>query len=116
MAKRIDLWDLYQKYPIKALRLAIRRTRRWKAEVSNNDDRLNFVDTLVGGFGVEALRTSDWQNGYWGDVAGVYVNMGDVYAPTVIVVRTGRSNRHCRLIVSSLGDFVERHGERLGIY
>lgn len=106
---KINLSDLYASDPLKACRLALRRT----ASLPEND-RLEAINKLLGTHGTEAIR-GDWQNGYWCDIVAVYCNTGDTYALTVIQVR-GES-RYCssRFIVSTLGDFVERNEKRLGI-
>ena len=106
---KINLSDLYASDPLKACRLALRRT----ASLPEND-RLEAISKLLGIHGTEAIR-GDWQNGYWCDIVAAYCNTGDTYALTVIQVR-GES-RYCssRFIVSTVGDFVERNEKRLGI-
>lgn len=88
--------------------MALRRTRKvpW-------GERLEAIDKLLGTFGTEAIR-GEWQNGYWCDIVAVYCNTGDTYATTVMHVR-GEWNEAGRFIVTSFGDWVERHGERLGV-
>lgn len=105
----MNLSDLYQSNPLKACRLALRRT----ACLPEND-RLEAIDKLLGTYGTEAIR-GEWQNGYWCDIVAVYCNTGDTYALTVIQVRGESSYSYSRFIVSTMGDFVERNEKRLGI-
>lgn len=106
---RLDLKDLYHQDPLRALRLALRRTEKTSSHL-----RMGLINTLIGGCGVEAIH-GDWSNGYWGDVVATYVNMGDTYAPTVICKRTGSSRYDVTFQVNNLGDFVERNEKGLGI-
>ena len=107
---KAELADLYSQDPLKACRLALRRTcnSNWRA-------RIYEIDKLLGTFGTEALR-GEWQNGYWCDIVAAYCNTGDTYALTVIHVRGNSSwDEPGRFIISSWGDFVEKHGEKYGI-
>lgn len=104
-----NLSDLYCADPVRACRLALRRT----VQVSERN-RLDAINTLLGLHGTEAIQ-GDWQNGYWCDIVAAYANTGDTYAPTVLQVRGDWSGARSRFIVSSVGDFVERNGKRFGI-
>lgn len=104
-----NLADLYQTDPVKACRLALRLTRN----IPEND-RLEHCNTLLGLYGTEAIR-GDWQNGYWCDIVAAYCNTGDSYAVTIIQVRGEHSFCNSRFVVSSMGDWIERHGEKLGV-
>lgn len=103
------LEDAYKSDPVKACRLALRRT----VNVPEND-RLEAIDKLLGTFGTEAIR-GEWQNGYWCDIVAAYCNTGDTYAVTVIQVRGEYTFSSSRFIVSTMGDFVERNERKLGI-
>lgn len=112
MPKKQDLQALYHtKYldKVKACELALRRTRKFDPDI-----RMNRINKLLGGCGVEALR-GEWSNGYWGDVVATYINFGDSYDTTIICLCTGASRWDCRFFISCYGDFVERYGERFGI-
>lgn len=98
----IDLQDLYYTDPVKACRIALRRTVK-----ADPPERLELIDKLLGAHGVEPLY-GEWVNGYWCDVAGGYVNMGDPYALTVVELRTGSGRNDRRFIVTTWGDLVER--------
>lgn len=100
---KTNLSDTYSKDPVKACRLALRRT----AHLPEND-RMDAIGCLLGTCGTEAIR-GDWQNGYWCDIVAVYANTGDTYAVTVIQVRGDSSYQPSRFIVSTVGDWVERN-------
>jgi hypothetical protein len=106
MKTRLKLSDLYCADPIKACRLALRRT----AKICERD-RLERINDLLGMHGTEALR-GNWQNGYWCDIVAAYANTGDSYAPTVIHLRGWCSGAPGRFFVSSWGDFVESPAAR----
>ena len=106
---KINLSDLYASDPLKACRLALRRT----ASLPEND-RLEAINKLLGTHGTEAIR-GDWQNGYWCDIVAVYCNTGDTYSLTVIQVRGESRYDYSRFIISTMGDFVERNSRKLGI-
>ena len=105
---KTNLADLYKTNPLKACRLALRRTAdiHWKT-------RLDAIDKLLGNYGVEAI-TGNWQNGYWCNIVAAYSNAGDTYALTVMHVRGGWQDEG-KFIISSFGDFVERNERKLGI-
>ena len=110
MKQTQNLSDLYKTEPVKACRLALRRTVNapWQ-------DRLDAIDKLLGTFGTEAIR-GDWQNGYWCDIVAAYCNTGDTYAVTVLHVRgEGSWDEQGKFIVGSWGNFVEKNSERYAI-
>ena len=104
-----SLAEMYAQDPMKACRLALRRT----VKVPEND-RLEAINKLLGLHGTEAIR-GEWQNGYWCDIVAAYCNTGDTYALTVIQVRGEYSFQSSRFIISTMGDFVERNEKRLAI-
>lgn len=106
---KLNLSDLYASDPLKACRLALRRTAALPEK-----DRLEAINKLLGLHGTEAIR-GDWQNGYWCDIVAAYCNTGDTYALTVLQVRGESRYNYSRFIVSTMGDFVERNEKRLGI-
>lgn len=106
---KINLSDLYTSDPLKACKLAMRRT----ASLPENK-RLEAINKLLGLHGTEAIR-GDWQNGYWCDVVAAYCNTGDTYGTTVIQVRGDSRFHSSRFIISTIGDFVERNEKKLGI-
>lgn len=108
--QKAPLADLYQTDPLKACRLALRRTRNvdWQ-------DRIEAIDKLLGTYGTEAIN-GEWQNGYWCDVVAAYCNTGESYALTVIHVRgETRFDEQGRFIVTSWGDWVERNSDKYQI-
>ena len=69
------------------------------------------INKILDGHGVESIRSHAASAPYYVDIAALYVNMGDSYATTV-VYETNENRWHWP---TTLGDFVEQHGERLGI-
>ena len=65
--------------------------------------KLAAINEALGGYGIEAVRTSKWKNGYWCDILCSYVNMGDSNIPTVI------HHRKHGFMVSSIGDVIEKN-------
>lgn len=106
---KTNLTDLYRTDPLKACRLALRRTAR-----VGERERLDAINRLLGLHGTEAIH-GKWQNGYWCDIVAVYCNTGDTYALTVMQVRGDYGFPSSRFIVTSWGDWVERNGKRLQI-
>lgn len=100
---KTNLADLYATNPLKACRLALRRTAHLPEE-----NRMDEINRLLETCGVEAIR-GDWQNGYWCDIVAVYANAGDCYALTVIQVRGESSYHSSRFLISTVGDWVERN-------
>ena len=70
------------------------------------DDALDTVNTLIGGYGVEAIRDDEWTT-YYLDIGLLYVNAGDPYI-TTIVYDTRKQNFYC----TSWGDVVEKQEKR----
>lgn len=102
-----SLEDLYRTDPVKACRTAPVMTTDLSGE-----KRMDRINALLKGYGVEAIR-GEWQNGYWCDIVADYVNMGDTYNLTVLRIRQDSGGEVFR--VSSCGDWVERNQERLSI-
>lgn len=106
---RAQLADLYASDPLKACRLAIRRTKHLPEQ-----DRLEAINQLLGMHGTEGI-SGEWQNGYWCNIVAAYCNTGETYALTVMQVRADCSFRASKFIVSSFGDWIEKHGEKMGV-
>ena len=109
MKTKQSLSDLYSKEPVKACRLALRRTSHLP-----ENDRMEAINTLLEMHGTEAIN-GEWQNGYWCDIVAVYANTGDSYAPTVIQIRGEGSWQASRFIVSTVGDWIERNEKRFAL-
>lgn len=79
----------------------------WVAQCFNkpNSDELKLaaINEALGGYGVEAVRTSKWKNGRLCDILCSYVNLGDSYIPTVI------HHRKHGFMVASIGDVIEKN-------
>jgi hypothetical protein len=65
--------------------------------------KMQAINQVLEGYGIESVRTSKWKNGFWCDVLCTYVNMGDSYIPTVI------HHRKHGFMVSSIGDVIEKN-------
>ena len=65
--------------------------------------KMHAINQVLEGYGVESVRTSKWENGFWCDILCTYVNMGDSYIPTVI------HHRKHGFMVSSIGDIIEKN-------
>jgi hypothetical protein len=75
------------------------------------DAVLDEVNRVVGGHGVEAIRSSTrWDNSYYMDIVALYVNLGDPYVTTVVY-----DVERDRFYVTDYGEWVERRGEKLGV-
>lgn len=61
------------------------------------------INEVLEGYGIESLNTSKWKNGYWQFVLCTYVNMGDLYIPTVV------QHRKHGFMISSIGDIIEKN-------
>ncbi|KKL47477.1 hypothetical protein LCGC14_2335180, partial [marine sediment metagenome] len=56
-----------------------------------------------GGYGVEAITIPEaYIDNYYGNIVGVYINLGDSYSPTII-----HNSETGEFILSSFGDFME---------
>lgn len=106
---KTNLSYLYCSNPLRACRLALRRTTALP-----ECDRLDAINKLLGLHGTEAIR-GDWQNGFWCDIVACYCNTGDTYGLTVLQVRGDWSGARSRFFVGNVGDFVERNQKRYGL-
>ena len=106
---KTNLKELYKSNPLKACREALRRTQKFPEKI-----RLEQINDLLGGYGTEAIR-GNWQNGYWWDIVGCYVNFGDTYNLTIMQVRGDYSFTRSRFFISSWGDWVERNQRKYGL-
>lgn len=79
----------------------------WLSQCFNkpNSDEMKMcaINEVLEGYGIEAVRTSKWKNGYWCDILCTYVNMGDSYIPTVI------HHRKHGFMVASIDDINEKN-------
>lgn len=74
------------------------------------DNALEEVDKIIGGHGIEAIRGESHRGGYYGDIVGLYVNMGDTYNATVVYdTETGKFE------LTTWGDWVEQHQDEYEI-
>jgi hypothetical protein len=64
---------------------------------------LTALNTVLGGYGDEPIRGRH-VDGYYQDIQASYVNMGDTYTTTVLL-----DHETNRLVITSWGDWYERH-------
>jgi hypothetical protein len=107
--KAKSLEDAYKLDSVKACQKALRITRG-----IDERERLEVIDRLLATCGTEAIG-GEWQNGFWCDIVAAYCNTGDTYAVTVMAIRGECRYDSSRFIVSSFGDWIERHGEKMGV-
>jgi hypothetical protein len=50
------------------------------------DEKMEVFNELINGHGIEAINVSPelYQDKYWGNIIGIYVNLGDTYDLTII--------------------------------
>lgn len=72
-------------------------------EPSADSLKMCAINQVLEGYGIEAVRTSKWKNGFWCDIICTYVNMGDSYIPTVI------HHRKHGFMVAGIGDIIEKN-------
>jgi len=72
-------------------------------EADNPDEILDTLNEKLGGYGVESITDERaWVSSYYGDIIGLYVNMGDTYDKTVVY-----DTENKEYLVTSWGDFYE---------
>jgi len=70
---------------------------------SSDELKMEAINQVLEGYGIESVRTSKWKNGHWCDILCTYVNLGDSYIPTVI------HHRKHGFMVDSIGDVIEKN-------
>ena len=75
------------------------------------EEAMKAINGLLDGHGVEAVRADYHVDRFHFDIVASYVNMGDMYVCTVIYeTETGR------FVMTDLGTWIERNGEKYGVY
>ena len=74
------------------------------------DEALEVADRMLEAHGIEAIRGAEFRNGYYGDIVGLYVNMGDTYNTTVLYDTVAD-----RFHITSWGDWVEKYDRKYKI-
>lgn len=81
--------------------------QKWVSQCFNkpNADEMKMlaINEILEGYGIEAVRTSKWKNGYWCDILCTHVNMDDSYIPTII------HHRKLGFMVACVGDIIEKN-------
>jgi hypothetical protein len=72
-------------------------------EPCSDELKMHAINEVLEGYGIEAVRTTKWKNGFWCDVLCTYINMGDSYIPTVI------HHRKHGFMVACIGDVIEKN-------
>jgi hypothetical protein len=86
---------------------ANRRLRECYNHPGLTDLKMNVLNSLIEGYGVEAIIHPD---DYSGSNAVEYVNMGDTYTSTIC-----HDNSTGEFTINCWGDFVETDPERFGL-
>jgi len=70
--------------------------------------KMHALNALFDLHGVEAIHVQgEWVDGHYGDIVATYLNTGDTYAATIVLVSgTGE------FLLTSWGDFVEAYEAR----
>jgi len=76
-------------------------------ETRDPDKVLDFANGVLHGHGIESIRGEYHVDNY---IVALYVNMGDTYAATLLFETDTR-----RFLVTTWGDWVERHQKKYGI-
>jgi hypothetical protein len=98
------LEDMYRGDSKGALKKALDMTKGMDPE-----ERMDKINEVINGYGVEAIR-GDSNNRYFMDTVGLYVNMGDTYALTVVY-----DTQKNGFYITTWGDWVERNQEKYNI-
>jgi hypothetical protein len=91
------------------LRRALECRDGWLPDHEGVDKALDVANELLPGYGVEAIRAGSVWDGYYCDIACLYVNRGDTY-DTTLLYDTARGI----FLVQSYGEWIER-AERRGV-
>jgi hypothetical protein len=76
------------------------------------DSALNLANEYLEGYGVEPITSEVgcWAGKFYGNILGLYVNMGDTYKKTILY-----DTRKGDFLITSMGEFVERNSSDLFI-
>ena len=87
--------------------------QKWIAQCYNRPSPNELImcafNEILDGYGVEVVRSYNWDN-FYGDAAAVYVNVGDTYDNTIVY-----EVANDRYITTTLGDWVEANERRLAL-
>jgi hypothetical protein len=78
--------------------------RRCHNRPGSSEIKMEALDELLGGCGVEAIEADNFSDTYYGNFAASYVNLGDSYVTTIVLCHRSR-----RFILMSMGDYVETY-------
>jgi hypothetical protein len=81
--------------------------RTWIGQCHNEPAHIEKVlcaaNELIDGFGIEVIRSSKIWSHYWCDTRFVYINAGDVYAPTLVFNTVAQT-----FCISCMADLADR--------
>ena len=78
-------------------------------EPSENELKMEALNEVLKGFGVEAIR-GNYVDSYYQDIQATYVNMGDTYDYTILF-----DSENEKFVLTSWGDWVESHTKSRGL-
>ena len=103
---------------IKAIAAALNVTRYQAQNIKDDcgcsrrpksvDVTLDYINEVTQAHGVEAIRSTINNGGYYQDIAALYVNMGDVYITTVLY-----DTKRRQWYLTDIGTWAERQGDKI---
>ncbi len=99
-----SLEDEFNANPTSTLKKAMKMTIGM-----NPEERLQEINDMVGGYGVESIE-GNGNSRYWMDTVALYINMGDTYNTTLLY-----NTDLDKYTITTWGDWVERNQRRYGI-
>ena len=99
---------------IDLIKAKILKAKLEKADYGTGQDvdrALEFANGAMEAYGVEAVRGDIPRRSPYGDIVLLYVNTGDTYNTTLVY-----DTHKDKFSVASMGDWVERHGDKYDIY
>lgn len=99
-----SLEDEFDANPTSTLKKAMKMTIGM-----NPEQRLQKINDMVGGYGVESIE-GDGDSRYWMGTVALYINMGDTYNTTLLY-----NTDLDKYTITTWGDWVERNQKRYGI-
>jgi hypothetical protein len=83
--------------------------KRWRDFGSMGEQKMQALNAILEGHGVEAIR-GNWVSHFYQDIQAAYVNMGDTYTATVLL-----DHETGRFIVTDCGTWIETNERKRGI-
>ena len=105
--------DLFSSNPEKSIQIFKRAVKRM--EFGSHEDILQLFNKITRCYGTNAIYSNNYEGGYWGNVVAIYVNVGDTYANTLMLIPFGGSRWSFKLICANVGDWIEANTEKLDL-